>query len=107
MIFFLRELGIGIVAYSPLGRGFFSAGTKLLENLTQDDYRKVCGKHTFTQIHVNYLFILLINLPSSIASEPWINLISVTLMMIISIFFKLCMLIFYSDIHYTIIVFTD
>ncbi|KAL9297406.1 hypothetical protein ACSQ67_023302 [Phaseolus vulgaris] len=35
-----RELGIGIVAYSPLGRGFLSSGTKLLENLTQDDARK-------------------------------------------------------------------
>ncbi|PNY14705.1 aldo/keto reductase [Trifolium pratense] len=35
-----RELGIGIVAYSPLGRGFFSSGTKLLDNLQQDDYRK-------------------------------------------------------------------
>ncbi|CAI8592105.1 unnamed protein product [Vicia faba] len=35
-----RELGIGIVAYSPLGRGFFSSGPKLLETLSQDDYRK-------------------------------------------------------------------
>ncbi|XP_034680242.1 probable aldo-keto reductase 2 [Vitis riparia] len=35
-----RELGIGIVAYSPLGRGFFSSGPKLVENLSQDDYRK-------------------------------------------------------------------
>ncbi|XP_028767382.1 probable aldo-keto reductase 2 [Neltuma alba] len=35
-----RELGIGIVAYSPLGRGFFSSGAKLVENLTQDDFRK-------------------------------------------------------------------
>ncbi|KAK7394273.1 hypothetical protein VNO78_14795 [Psophocarpus tetragonolobus] len=35
-----RELGIGIVAYSPLGRGFLSSGTKLLENLTQDDFRQ-------------------------------------------------------------------
>ncbi|XP_028762404.1 probable aldo-keto reductase 2 isoform X1 [Neltuma alba] len=35
-----RELGIGIVAYSPLGRGFLSSGPKLLENLTQDDFRK-------------------------------------------------------------------
>ncbi|CAL5191391.1 unnamed protein product [Lathyrus oleraceus] len=35
-----RELGIGIVAYSPLGRGFFSSGPKLLESLSQDDYRK-------------------------------------------------------------------
>lgn len=35
-----RELGIGIVAYSPLGRGFFSSGSKLLENLSKDDYRQ-------------------------------------------------------------------
>ncbi|XP_058736574.1 probable aldo-keto reductase 2 [Vicia villosa] len=35
-----RELGIGIVAYSPLGRGFFSSGKKLVDNLHQDDYRK-------------------------------------------------------------------
>ncbi|KAL3724486.1 hypothetical protein ACJRO7_029630 [Eucalyptus globulus] len=35
-----RELGIGIVAYSPLGRGFLSAGSKLLENLSKDDFRK-------------------------------------------------------------------
>ncbi|CAI9117471.1 OLC1v1018870C2 [Oldenlandia corymbosa var. corymbosa] len=35
-----RELGIGIVAYSPLGRGFFSTGPKLLENLAEGDFRK-------------------------------------------------------------------
>ncbi|KAK8507669.1 hypothetical protein V6N13_025328 [Hibiscus sabdariffa] len=35
-----RELGIGIVAYSPLGRGFFSSGPKMVENLTQGDFRK-------------------------------------------------------------------
>ncbi|GMY32159.1 probable aldo-keto reductase 2 [Fagus crenata] len=35
-----RELGIGIVAYSPLGRGFFSTGPQLVENLTKDDIRK-------------------------------------------------------------------
>ncbi|XP_024005451.1 probable aldo-keto reductase 4 isoform X2 [Eutrema salsugineum] len=35
-----RELGIGIVAYSPLGRGFFASGPKLLENLDNNDYRK-------------------------------------------------------------------
>ncbi|KAK3414628.1 hypothetical protein EUGRSUZ_H00485 [Eucalyptus grandis] len=34
------SLGIGIVAYSPLGRGFLSAGSKLLENLSKDDFRK-------------------------------------------------------------------
>ncbi|KAK9991335.1 hypothetical protein SO802_026320 [Lithocarpus litseifolius] len=36
-----RELGIGIVAYSPLGRGFFSTGPKLIETLSNDDVRKV------------------------------------------------------------------
>ncbi|KAJ7957311.1 NAD(P)-linked oxidoreductase superfamily protein [Quillaja saponaria] len=36
-----RELGIGIVAYSPLGRGFFSSGPKLVENLSKDDFRKL------------------------------------------------------------------
>ncbi|KAK2632771.1 hypothetical protein EUGRSUZ_L01104 [Eucalyptus grandis] len=37
-----RELGIGIVAYSPLGRGFFSVGSKLAENFSKDDFRQVC-----------------------------------------------------------------
>ncbi|XP_056167063.1 probable aldo-keto reductase 2 [Syzygium oleosum] len=31
-----RELGIGIVAYSPLGRGFLSAGSKFSENPYED-----------------------------------------------------------------------
>jgi aryl-alcohol dehydrogenase-like predicted oxidoreductase len=35
-----RELGIGIVVYSPLGRGFFSSGTKIVENFTKDDFRQ-------------------------------------------------------------------
>lgn len=35
-----RELGIGIVAYSPLGRGFFSLGPKLTEQLADNDFRK-------------------------------------------------------------------
>ncbi|KAL9240077.1 hypothetical protein vseg_014338 [Gypsophila vaccaria] len=35
-----RELGIGIVAYSPLGRGFLSTGPTVMENLSKDDYRQ-------------------------------------------------------------------
>jgi len=35
-----RELGIGIVAYSPLGRGFLSSGPKMAENLTDGDFRQ-------------------------------------------------------------------
>ncbi|XVF65429.1 hypothetical protein PTKIN_Ptkin09bG0248600 [Pterospermum kingtungense] len=36
-----RELGIGIVSYSPLGRGFFSSGPKLVETFSDGDFRKV------------------------------------------------------------------
>ncbi|KAI8009402.1 hypothetical protein LOK49_LG06G02262, partial [Camellia lanceoleosa] len=35
-----RELGIGIVAYSPLGRGFLSSGPKLVEKFANEDFRK-------------------------------------------------------------------
>ncbi|KAI3924011.1 hypothetical protein MKW92_027482 [Papaver armeniacum] len=35
-----RELGIGIVAYSPLGRGFFASGAKMVDNLADNDFRK-------------------------------------------------------------------
>uniref|UniRef100_A0ACD5UYW4 Uncharacterized protein n=1 Tax=Avena sativa TaxID=4498 RepID=A0ACD5UYW4_AVESA len=35
-----RELGVGIVAYSPLGRGFFSKGSKLVDSLSDQDFRK-------------------------------------------------------------------
>lgn len=41
ILFSIRELGIGIVAYSPLGRGFFSSGPKMLEKLEDNDFRKV------------------------------------------------------------------
>ncbi|XP_027073255.1 auxin-induced protein PCNT115-like [Coffea arabica] len=35
-----RELGIGIVAFSPLGRGFLASGRNLVQNLVDNDYRK-------------------------------------------------------------------
>ncbi|KAM0882615.1 hypothetical protein ACQ4PT_032214 [Festuca glaucescens] len=35
-----RELGIGIVAYSPLGKGFLSRGAKMVDTLPDDDFRK-------------------------------------------------------------------
>ncbi|KAI3716454.1 hypothetical protein L1987_67349 [Smallanthus sonchifolius] len=36
-----RELGIGIVPFAPLGSGFFASGPKMMDNLGDDDYRKV------------------------------------------------------------------
>eukprot|EP01018_Ginkgo_biloba_P021659 Gb_01231 [translate_table: standard] len=48
-----RELGIGIVPYSPLGRGFFSSGAKLAENLTDTDYRKFLPRFTAENLERN------------------------------------------------------
>src|SRR6201996_3088525 len=36
----LRELGIGFVPYSPLGRGFLTGQIQRFEDLAQDDYRR-------------------------------------------------------------------
>jgi aryl-alcohol dehydrogenase-like predicted oxidoreductase len=36
-----RELGIGFVAYSPLGRGFLTGQIKRFEDMAADDYRRV------------------------------------------------------------------
>jgi aryl-alcohol dehydrogenase-like predicted oxidoreductase len=36
----LRELGIGFVPYSPLGRGFLTGQFKKFDDLAQDDYRR-------------------------------------------------------------------
>src|SRR5581483_3952073 len=36
----IRELGIGFVAYSPLGRGFLTGAFQKLEDLAEDDWRR-------------------------------------------------------------------
>jgi aryl-alcohol dehydrogenase-like predicted oxidoreductase len=36
----LRHLGVGLVAYSPLGRGFLSGAIASLDDLDPDDYRR-------------------------------------------------------------------
>jgi aryl-alcohol dehydrogenase-like predicted oxidoreductase len=69
-VFFLdnfRELGIGTVAYSPLGRGFFSEGSKLVESLSDQDFRKVIF-HIIAIILVATKFFIVhwfLDLPSS------------------------------------------
>jgi aryl-alcohol dehydrogenase-like predicted oxidoreductase len=35
-----RELGIGIVAYSPVGRGFLTGAIKTPEDLPENDWRR-------------------------------------------------------------------
>jgi aryl-alcohol dehydrogenase-like predicted oxidoreductase len=36
----VRELGIGFVAYSPLGRGFLSGSIRTIDDLANDDFRR-------------------------------------------------------------------
>jgi aryl-alcohol dehydrogenase-like predicted oxidoreductase len=36
----LRELGVGLVAYSPLGRGFLTGQIRSLDDLPEDDWRR-------------------------------------------------------------------
>ncbi|KAL7613105.1 hypothetical protein Lser_V15G06252 [Lactuca serriola] len=48
-----RELGIGIVTYSPLGRGFFSSGPKMLEKLEDGDFRKYLPRFQAENIEHN------------------------------------------------------
>jgi aryl-alcohol dehydrogenase-like predicted oxidoreductase len=36
----MRELGIALVAYSPLGRGFLSGDIRSIEDLAPDDFRR-------------------------------------------------------------------
>ncbi|KAI3459734.1 hypothetical protein Pfo_016397 [Paulownia fortunei] len=50
-----RELGIGIVPYSPLGRGFLSAGPKLIQNLSEGDFRKIFPRFQTENLETNKL----------------------------------------------------
>ncbi|KAM0917730.1 hypothetical protein ACQ4PT_009184 [Festuca glaucescens] len=48
-----RELGIGIVAYSPLGRGFFTSGAKLVDSLSDQDSRKHMPRFQYKNLEKN------------------------------------------------------
>ncbi|KAE8022934.1 hypothetical protein FH972_008695 [Carpinus fangiana] len=56
-----RELGIGIVAYSPLARGFFSSGVKSLENLSDDDIRKTLPRFQSENVEHNKIIFECVN----------------------------------------------
>ena len=49
----LRELGIGLVAYSPLGRGFLSGRFKSPEELDEDDFRRHGPRFTGANLEAN------------------------------------------------------
>ncbi|MDF2193284.1 aldo/keto reductase [Paraflavitalea sp. CAU 1676] len=49
----LRELGIGLVAYSPLGRGFLTGELKKPEDLAADDFRRSMPRFQGEQFYKN------------------------------------------------------
>jgi aryl-alcohol dehydrogenase-like predicted oxidoreductase len=48
-----RELGIGFVAYSPLGRGFLTGGIKSFDDFDADDYRRFSPRFQGGNFHKN------------------------------------------------------
>ena len=48
-----RELGIGFVAYSPLGRGFLTGQIKRFEDFAADDYRRISPRFQGTNFTKN------------------------------------------------------
>lgn len=48
-----RELGVGFVAYSPLGRGFLTGRFRKLEDLPADDYRRTSPRFQGENFELN------------------------------------------------------
>jgi aryl-alcohol dehydrogenase-like predicted oxidoreductase len=49
----MRELGIGLVAYSPLGRGFLAGRFRRPEDLAEDDFRRTGQRFTGANLEHN------------------------------------------------------
>jgi aryl-alcohol dehydrogenase-like predicted oxidoreductase len=49
----LRELGIGLVAYSPLGRGFLTGNIRSTDDLAEDDWRRSNPRFQETALREN------------------------------------------------------
>ena len=62
----LNELGIGLVAYSPIGRGFLSGEIQKPEDFSDDDFRKYLPKYQGEQFFKN---VELVNEIKKVASE--------------------------------------
>lgn len=77
----LNELGIGLVAYSPIGRGFLSGEIQKPEDFREDDFRKYLPKYQGEQFLKN---VALVNEIKKVAAEKNITTAQLALAWIIA-----------------------
>ena len=77
----LKELGIGFVAYSPLGRGFLTGQIKTMEDLPEDDFRRAIPRFQEAYFHKN---IELVQAIEAMAEEKSVNASQLAIAWIIS-----------------------
>jgi aryl-alcohol dehydrogenase-like predicted oxidoreductase len=53
----LRELGIGLVAYSPLGRGFLTGAVTSVDDLADDDFRRQSPRFAAEALRANLAIV--------------------------------------------------
>lgn len=66
----LSDLGIGFVAYSPLGRGFLSGQIKRIDDLPENDFRRAIPRFQEAHFHKN---IELVNAIEALAAEKQVT----------------------------------
>ena len=77
----LEELGIGFVAYSPLGRGFLSGQIRSIDDLPENDFRRAIPRFQENYFHKN---IELVKAVEKIAEEKNVTSSQLALVWIIS-----------------------
>ena len=77
----LKELGIGFVAYSPLGRGFLTGQIKTIEDLPEDDFRRAIPRFQEAYFHKN---IELLEAIEAMAEQKSVNASQLAIAWIIS-----------------------
>lgn len=77
----LREMGIGFVAYSPLGRGFLSGQIRSVDDLPENDFRRAIPRFQEQYFHKN---TELVKTMKELASEKGITSSQLALAWIIS-----------------------
>lgn len=77
----LNELGIGFVAYSPLGRGFLSGQIRSIDDLPENDFRRGIPRFQEKYFHKN---IELVEAIESLATEKSVTSSQLALAWIIS-----------------------